>query len=121
MSAFNLDPTMVTSVIHSTTLNKYEGIPEGKLTFAQKAEILTGRHKTVVKTVKNHPEYDNFRTTLDADGFIIMDITCFNNDKVLKHFSVNGFDFYRGDIFPAAETLNGYINNSKDWNYDSIY
>ena len=54
---------------------------------------------------KDHPEFTKLRNRLCKLGYISIELTWCNGDKVLKPFKLNKLDFKKGEQFPCAGAL----------------
>lgn len=69
-------------------------------------DVLTGqKYEGKFTGVKDHPEFDKLRRQLGEAGFIHVEPSWWNGDRVLKKFKLNGKTFNVGDQFPCASAL----------------
>jgi hypothetical protein len=54
---------------------------------------------------KDHPEFTKLRNKLCELGYIFIEPTYWNGDKVLKPFKLNKLSFKKGEQFPCAAAL----------------
>lgn len=52
--------------------------------------------------VVDHPSFAALREYLEANDYIKIDRAASNGDVVLKHFSLNGREYYLGERFTSA-------------------
>lgn len=62
---------------------------------------------------KDHPEFDHLRKQLEKQGFIKIELGCWNGDRVLKTFQLNGVKFKKHDQFPCAVAMKGHLKFAK--------
>lgn len=67
-----------------------------------------GPNGTVAKSV-DHPAFAALRKHLAALGYIKMQTTWVNGDRVLKHFHLNKVPFKPGDKFFCASAMKGFL------------
>lgn len=53
----------------------------------------------------DHPSFDHLRKMLSSRGYIRIETTYWNGDRVLKTFRLNGKWFDPGDKFPCASAM----------------
>ena len=78
--------------------------------FASKDEIdrTVERLKDITwKTIgsEDHPEFTKLRNELENLGYIATVRNCWNGDRVLKTFRLNGFKFKKNDRFCCASAM----------------
>ena len=54
---------------------------------------------------KDHPEFTKLRNKLCELGYIFIEPTYWNGDRVLKPFKLNKLSFKKGEQFPCASAL----------------
>jgi hypothetical protein len=54
---------------------------------------------------KDHPEFTKLRNKLCELGYIFIEPTYWNGDRVLKPFKLNKLTFRKGESFPCAVAL----------------
>ena len=54
---------------------------------------------------KDHPEFTKLRNRLCKLGYISIEHSWINGDKVLTPFKLNKLDFKKGEQFPCASAL----------------
>jgi hypothetical protein len=54
---------------------------------------------------KDHPEFTKLRNKLCELGYIFIEPTYWNGDRVLKPFKLNKLSFKKGEQFPCAAAL----------------
>lgn len=64
-----------------------------------------------VKTTStiDHPEFTKLRNELGDLGYITIQRSWWNGDKVVKPFKLNGMIFRKGETFPCAAALATHI------------
>lgn len=60
---------------------------------------------------KDHPEFNKLRISLFNDGFIKIEKGWWNGDRVLKPFTLNGYEFNINEQFPCAAAMKFRIKN----------
>ena len=65
--------------------------------------------KIIIKGVsyacKDHPEFTKLRNKLCELGYIFIEPTYWNGDRVLKPFKLNKLSFKKGEQFPCAAAI----------------
>jgi len=65
--------------------------------------------KIIIKGVsygtKDHPEFTKLRNRLCKLGYIQIESSCWNGDRVLKPFKLNELTFKKGEQFSCASAL----------------
>jgi hypothetical protein len=54
---------------------------------------------------KDHPEFTKLRNKLCELGYIFIEPTYWNGDRVLKPFKLNKLSFKKGEQFPCAAAI----------------
>ena len=100
MKKFTLDPKFFTDV----SIRKEWGMYDHKetLTDDELVAILKGEDRCSTTSSNDHPEFNKLRNQLEKLGYIRIDRRCWNGDKVVKPFKLNGALFEKGEQFPCA-------------------
>jgi hypothetical protein len=83
-------------------------------------KILKGYDKAVSISSKDHDEFTKLRNQLEAEGYIQTVRNCWNGDRVLKPFYLNGWRFKKNHRFPCAAALKVSIECAKKYKWKSI-
>jgi hypothetical protein len=54
----------------------------------------------------DHPKFTDLRNKLEDEGYIQVERSWWNGDRVLKPFYLNGIGFNKGETFPCAAAMN---------------
>ena len=54
---------------------------------------------------KDHPEFTKFRNKICELGYIYIEPSYWNGDRVLKSFKLNKLSFKKGEQFPCASAI----------------
>lgn len=78
-------------------------------------KILKDEHITVRSySHKDHPIFTELREHLEDNGYIKTERHWWNGDRVMKPFSLNGYQFEIGEKFPCAAAIADHMKfNSK--------
>lgn len=60
---------------------------------------------------KDHEEFKKLRHKLQSEGFIKLEPNFVNGDRVLKPFTLNGYEFKINEQFPCAAAMKFRIKN----------
>lgn len=105
MQQYTIDRSHICSVQVKTVRNIYAGTPPGELTQQQTVDILSGAAAVSSYYSDDHPEFKELRDRLEADGYIKTRRNCWNGDRVIRTFSLNGWIFSVNHMFPCAAAL----------------
>lgn len=86
----NLPPEFVLPIEYFTSVQ----IPFGRIS-------PSGNYSSNLRT-EDHPAFSNLREYLGREGFIKIERSWWNGDRVLKPFYLNGLLFNKGDQFASA-------------------
>ena len=82
--------------------------------------ILKGHDTMVCTGSKDHDEFTRLRDRLEELGYIQTVRNCWNGDRVLKPFYLNGWRFKKGHKFPCAAALKNSITCARKYGWKSI-
>lgn len=101
---FTIDPKFLTDQIVTT---KTKIIPSDTLSWP--SDVLSYLESTdyVVTTTQNidHPQFTELRETLGQQGYIEIQRSWWNGDRVVRPFELNQHQFEVGETFPCAAAL----------------
>jgi hypothetical protein len=105
---FTIDPAYLTSVTireewNTYTKNGREPTPEEVLL------ILQGKGNCSMTSSEDHPEFARLREQLGELGYISIYRGCWNGDRVLKPFKLNGRKFKVGDQFSCGAAMETHL------------
>ena len=83
-------------------------------------KILKGHDKMISISNKDHDEFTKLRDQLEELGYISTVRNCWNGDRVLKPFYLNGWRFKKNHRFPCAAALKNSIECAKKYKWKSI-
>jgi hypothetical protein len=89
-------------------------IKNGEISAEDMPKFLNDEGWSTYTYYRDHPEFDKLRTHLSEQGFIDKVSTSWNNDTVLKPFSLNGVDFIIGDRFYCASAMHFHLKFRKN-------
>lgn len=109
----------------SITIHKewgmYDHIPRDELKPEQLIKIIKGEDRCSSTGSDDHPDFKELRNTLEAQGFIQCQRNCWNGDRVLKPFTLNGARFKKGEKFCCGAAIKWDVEHKqKDKNYRTI-
>jgi thiamine monophosphate kinase len=87
----------------------YDNVPENELTDEQLIKILKGEDRYAMVGTADHPEFAKLRDALEEQGYITCWRNCWNGDKVLKPFILNGKTFKERETFPCGSAMRGHL------------
>ena len=68
----------------------------------------------------DHPEFTKLREQLEVEGYIIIQRSWWNGDRVLRSFKVNGLTLKKGSTFYCAAALGNIIAVARSMKRKSI-
>ncbi|HET8688273.1 MAG TPA: hypothetical protein VFM18_16795 [Methanosarcina sp.] len=100
MNTFELDPAYFTSI----PIHKEWGMFDDKesLTDEELLKVIEGKDRCSMHSDADHPEFAALREKLGELGFIKIQRSWWNGDRVLKPFYLNGARFEVGEQFGSA-------------------
>jgi hypothetical protein len=87
----------------------YSGRDPDSLTSDELMRILKGEDKITSLTFKDHPEFNRFREQLSDEGYIRIEHSWCNGDRVTKSFTLNDVEFKVGDKFCSACAMKHHL------------
>jgi hypothetical protein len=112
---FELDPTYLTDVVVRQTWGMYDHKKPEELTHDEVIKILKGEDQCSSTGTKDHPEFSELREQLGTDGYIEIQRSWWNGDRVLKPFVFNGVEFEVGEKFCCACAMAGHLKFAKEY------
>lgn len=107
---FKIDYSYITSVSIVKTYSIYAG--KKAVTDDELVKILKGEDRYTSIGSDDHPEFKKLREELSNSGYIRIERGWWNGDFVLKSFTLNGYKFNKGEKFPCAAAMTGYMKYS---------
>ena len=118
MNKFEIDEQYICDVI---VRHEYDFIKDrNNPTHDDLIKILKGWDKSVSISNKDHDEFTKLRNQLEEQGYISTVRNCWNGDRVLKPFYLNGWRFKKNHRFPCAAALKNSIECAKKYKWKSI-
>lgn len=115
---FQIDPNSLCSVNIREEWSMYKNIPIDELTPEQLIKIIKGEDRYMSLKNDDHPEFAELRNKLEEQGFISTQRNCWNGDRVLKPFKVNGAPFYKDEKFHCGAAIKYTVEQKqKNKNY----
>ena len=102
---FTIDENYITDVHITKEYSILGDTPQEAWTEELTVKVLKGLNKMTRHSVEDHPEFAKLRDTLEQQGFISTQRNCWNGDRVLKKFELNGIEFKPGDKFVCAGAM----------------
>jgi hypothetical protein len=104
MREFSILEEYLTNVSDNYVKYKYDTTKE--LTHEQLVEILVnGNIAYTSRGSKDHPKFTELRELLEKEGYIKVERSWSNGDRVLKSFKLNEKMFKKNQQFPCAAAL----------------
>ncbi len=104
MREFLIPEEYLTDVPNNHIKYKYDTTKE--LTHEQLVDILVnGNIQYRIYGTKDHPEFTELRELLEKEGYIKVERSWSNGDRVLKSFKLNEKMFKKSQQFPCAAAL----------------
>ena len=104
MREFFIPEEYLTDVSNNHIKYKYDTTKE--LTHEQLVDILVnGNIQYRIYGTKDHPEFTELRELLEKEGYIKVERSWSNGDRVLKSFKLNEKMFKKSQQFPCAAAL----------------
>ena len=104
MREFSILEEYLTNVSDNYVKYKYDTTKE--LTHGQLVEILVnGNIAYTSRGSKDHPKFTELRELLEKEGYIKVERSWSNGDRVLKSFKLNEKMFKKNQQFPCAAAL----------------
>jgi hypothetical protein len=108
MREFTILEEYLTDIPKKLVRYKYDTINE--LTNEQLVDILVnGNISSTTLWHECHPKFTEFREQLEQEGYIKVERSWSNGDRVLKPFKLNGKKFKKEDQFPCAAAMKGCL------------
>jgi len=105
---FTIDPEYLTDVTIREEWNTYTR--NGRVPTAEEVLlILQGKGNVIVTASTDHPEFAKLREQLGAEGYITIERSWVNGDRVTKPFTLNGLKFKVGAQFSCAGAMAGHF------------
>lgn len=78
-------------------------------------KIIKGEHQMTITSHGDHPQFAEFRWELEREGFIEVQRSWSNGDRVLKLFKLNGVLFDVGSQFPCAAAMESHLRFTRQF------
>ena len=115
---FHIPMTSLCDVTIRKEWGMFDNIPLDELTPDQLFKILKGEDRCSSLSNDDHPDFQELRNTLEEQGYIETVRNCWNGDRVLKPFKVNGALFYKGEKFHCGAAIKYTVEQKqKNKNY----
>jgi hypothetical protein len=106
---FYLDESYMCDVHERQEYSAYKGIDPDNLTPEAMIKILRGEDRITIHSSKDHPEFNRFREQLGDEGYIRIEHSWCNGDRVTKSFTLNDVEFKVGDKFCSACAMKHHL------------
>jgi hypothetical protein len=113
---FTLDESYICDVHVKQIYSIFKGRDPDSLAPDELMKILKGQDKITSQSTKDHPEFNRFREQLGSEGYIEIQRSWWNGDRVLKPFTLNGVKFKVGDKFVSACAMKGHLEFERKYN-----
>lgn len=108
MREFTVPEEYLTDVSKTSVRYKYDTTKE--LTNEQLVDILVnGNILSTTLWHECHPKFTEFRELLEKEGYIKIERSWSNGDRVLKPFKLNNKTFKKNEQFPCAAAMKGHL------------
>ena len=108
-----INENFMTSVVVKEEWGMYDNIAPDDLTPEQLFKIIKGEDRCSMLSNEDHPEFKKLREQLKSTGYIEIQRSWWNGDRVLKSFTLNNKKFKKGEKFPCAAAMLGYLTYMK--------
>lgn len=108
---FKIDPAYLCSITVRQDWSVYRGKVD--LTDDDLIKILKGEDRCYSIGTDDHDEFKNLRQRLGSEGYISIDRSCWNGDRVLKQFYLNGKLFKVHHRFPCGAAMSAELKFKK--------
>jgi hypothetical protein len=108
---FYIDEAYLTDVVVRTEYPRYDDRTE--LTVEELISVIKNPVPTVYVGTMDHPEFTCLREQLEQQGYIQVQRSWWNGDRVLKSFQLNSVRFKKGDQFPCGAAMKGHLKFTK--------
>ena len=102
---FELDESFLTTVNIYKEWGMYDNIAPDDLTPEQVFKIIKGEDRCSLIRSEDHPEFVKLREQLKSTGYIEIQRSWWNGDRVLKSFTLNNKKFKKGEKFPCIQWM----------------
>ena len=109
----DIDPSFLTSVEIYKEWSMFGHIALEDLSPDQVFKIIKGEDRISTQSSEDHPEFTKVREQLCVDGYIRIQRSWWNGDKVIKPFTFNNKKFRKGEKFPCAAAMKGHLKYMK--------
>ena len=118
---FEIDEEYLTQVVVHEEMKFTNFMPMGSMTQDQ----IDAMNEMMDKPLKvtrwvDHPEFTKLRERLEVEGYIIIQRSWWNGDRVLRSFKVNGIMLRKGGTFYCAGALGNNIAVARSMGRKSI-
>ena len=118
LKQFAIDESFITDVMvrteHDFIKDRNNPTPEEII------KALKGYDKSVSISHKDHDEFTKLRNQLEEEGYIEVQRSWWNGDRVLKPFKLNEWTFRKGHKFMCAAAMRSSIECARQHGWKSI-
>jgi len=111
MREFFIDPEYLTDVIVTRYYKKYQD--RDQLTHEELLDALRDSSEMTITGTRDHPEFAYLREQLGQEGYIQIQRSWSNGDRVLKPFRLNGVKFKKHEQFACAAAMKHHLEFEK--------
>ena len=106
---FQIDEKFICDVTIRDEWGAFDHIDEEDLTAEQLITILKGEDRCSSVGSKDHPEFNKLREQLGRGGYIKIESSSWNGDRVLQPFRLNGVKFKIGEQFMCGAAMKSHL------------
>jgi hypothetical protein len=117
---FTLDEAYMCDVHERDEHSIFKGRDPDSLTSDELIRILKGTDKIIFGGTKDHPEFNRFREQLGLEGYIHIERSWCNGDRVLKTFTLNSVEFEVGDKFCCACAMKHHLHFARKYKVSQV-
>jgi hypothetical protein len=110
---FYIDEAYLTDVMVRTEYPCYNNRTD--LTAEELISVIKNPSPMVSVGNKDHPEFAQLREQLERNGYIQVQRSWWNGDRVLKAFQLNDVKFKKHDQFPCAAAMKHHLKFQKKY------
>jgi hypothetical protein len=118
LKQFTLDEQYIVDVTVRTETDMIKD--RNNLTNDDLIKIIKGWDKMVSISNKDHDEFTKLREELGKLGYISIQRSWWNGDRVLKSFKLNEWTFKKGQKFSSAAAMRNSISCARKFGWKSI-
>lgn len=117
---FTLDESCICDVYTKEEYSVFKGRDPVSLTPDELLRILKGTDKIISHSSGDHPEFTRFREQLGLEGYIHIERSWCNGDRVLKPFTLNSVEFEIGDKFCCACAMKHHLKFARKYKVSQV-